>query len=125
VRSKVGSVPEAYSPYSSGLAGILHDLITDNLSPEPRPEDMGRTYDLFLKDKAGRSRNVISPAVVPSSRISPHDLSSSMTSRIRVTSQSQYRGAGFCPGERVSHSRNATPSRSTVSRTPFIRSDTS
>src|SRR6266702_834402 len=41
VRSLTSGISEAYSPHAGGLTGVFHDLITDDVSPESRPKDMG------------------------------------------------------------------------------------
>lgn len=65
VRSVVGGISEANSPHAGGLAGILHCLIADDVSPESRPEDMGRPNNVFFEDKVRPSHMAISPVLGP------------------------------------------------------------
>jgi len=60
-RSLARGISEAYTPDARGLAGILHRLITDDVTPESRPEDMGGTNNLVFENKARSSHTVIAP----------------------------------------------------------------
>lgn len=65
VRSPTIGISEAYSPHAGGPTGVLHGLITNDVSPKSRPEDMRRTNSVFFEDKAGPTHRTISSGLGP------------------------------------------------------------